>query len=334
MNGAGGGPLNGSGGGPHNGAGGGLLYGAGGGPSNGSGGGPLNGAGGGPLNGADGGPLNGAGGGLLNGAGGGPLNGSGGGSQNGADGGLSQPGCRPTVRAGVDPKLADALNAIDVELLRVEQRVADIGQQLVETGASVGMRDEVAQLETTAKRLEATADGVPLGGLPDGGGDLRVQRREQVGRLGILFRRLEELLTVSLPPPAGGGLPAATCAGTWAPTAMATDRATTTSAGGADGSTPTVVAMARATTASAATGADASPVGVVRSWAAAADASQSAMHSGSVAVVAGESNATVGSHPIATLDGAAGRGPMEQIGSQGCFVITLSRRRSRSSRAV
>ena len=57
------------------------------------------------------------------------------------------------------------------------------------------------------------------------------------------------------------------------------------------------------------------PVEAVRSWAVAAAASWAAMHTGTVALVAGESNATVGSHPLATLDGAAGRGSTEPTGS-------------------
>ncbi len=56
------------------------------------------------------------------------------------------------------------------------------------------------------------------------------------------------------------------------------------------------------------------PVEAVRSWAADAAASWAAMHTGTVALVAGESNATVGSHPLATLDGLAGRGSMEPTG--------------------
>ena len=62
-------------------------------------------------------------------------------------------------------------------------------------------------------------------------------------------------------------------------------------------------------------GGPSNPVETARSWAADAAACWAAMHTGSVALVAGESNATVGSHPLATLDGAAGRDSMERMWS-------------------
>ncbi len=62
-------------------------------------------------------------------------------------------------------------------------------------------------------------------------------------------------------------------------------------------------------------GGPSNPVETARSWAADAAACWAAMHTRSVALVAGESNATVGSHPLATLDGAAGRDSMERMWS-------------------